>query len=96
MAKTTTGGYPKRMPDGRLAITDWAGKVLGYGSAKCTKVGPHERGAWISNERCSYRFEIDGKMYHGRGRGDGISVALRPMALTKRARPALRGTGKRR
>lgn len=90
MAKATIGGYPK-MIGGRLAITDWHGKVLGYGSQKCKRVAPHERGAWLSSQRCSYRFEIDGRHYHGRGRGDGIAVALRPMKPATRARQPLRG-----
>jgi len=83
MAKATLGGYPKHI-DGRLAITDWNGKVLGYGRVVSrSKVAPHAPGGWISSERVSYQFEIDGKKYHGRGRGDGIAVALRPMAAKR-------------
>jgi len=88
-------GYPKHV-GGRLALTDWHGKVIGHGSAKCKKLRPNERGAWISNERCSYRFEVDGKMYHGRGRGDGLAVTLRPMKPAKQARPPLRGAQRHR
>jgi hypothetical protein len=59
-------------------MTDWNGKVIGrIISKRCSRVRPGERGAWISNERCSYVVEIDGRRYVGRGRGDGISVNLR-------------------
>jgi hypothetical protein len=88
------GGYPKRMPDGRLALTDWNGRVLGYGTQKCTRVTPFERGAWISSERCSYRFQVDGKWFAGRGRGEGLSVSLR--AMKKAPSQPLRGAARRR
>jgi len=46
MAKATLGGYPKHI-DGRLAITDWNGKVLGYGRVVSrSKVAPHAPGGW--------------------------------------------------
>lgn len=69
------GGYPRGN-----AITDWEGKPIGkIVSKRCSRVRPHERGAWISSERCSYVVEIGGRRYAGRGRGDGISVSLRQM-----------------
>ena len=72
--KATTGGYPKGDK-----ILSWDGKtVIGTIVGKsCKRVKPHERGAWISNERCSYRVKIDGVLYVGRGRGEGIAVNLR-------------------
>lgn len=73
--KATTGGYPKG-----ASFTDWHGNTIGKIVRKtCRRVRPGERGAWISNERCSYVVEIDGKRFAGRGRGDGIAVNLRPM-----------------
>jgi hypothetical protein len=76
-------GYPKGDK-----ITDWEGKPIGTIVRKsCKRVRPHERGAWISNERCSYTVKIDGRHYVGRGRGDGISVSLRQ-------RKTLDGNGK--
>jgi hypothetical protein len=83
------------MPDGRLAITDWHGKVLGYGKGKCKKISPHERGAWISSERCSYHFEVGGRWYSGRGRGDGVAVTLRPMKTKPKRDYSFRGRGRR-
>jgi hypothetical protein len=66
-------GYPK----GDKILT-WDGKPLGTLVTKsCKQVSPYERGAWISNLRCSYTFKIDGRTYVGRGRGDGIVVSLR-------------------
>ncbi len=43
----------------------------------CSRVRPGERGAWISNERCSYTVKIGGRTYHGRGRGEGMAINLR-------------------
>jgi hypothetical protein len=61
-------------------MTDWHGNVIGRIISKsCKRVRPHERGAWISGERCSYVVEIDGRRYTGRGRGEGVSVSLRQM-----------------
>jgi hypothetical protein len=69
-------GYPKAGKimswDGKEAV----GKIV---SAKCKKVRPHERGSWISGERCSYVVDVNGRRYAGRGRGDGIHVNLRQM-----------------
>ena len=73
------GGYPKTI-NGRVALTDGHGNVLGYGRVVSrSKIRPGARGSWISNERVSYRFEIDGKWYHGRGYGEGMALSLRPM-----------------
>lgn len=68
-------GYPKGDE-----IQDFNGKKIGkIVRRSCKKVRPHERGAWISNERCSYVVEVNGRRYAGRGRGDGIHVNLRQM-----------------
>jgi hypothetical protein len=70
-----TGGYPKGSE-----FQDWHGEKIGRVVRKsCTRVKPHERGAWISSERCSYVVDIDGRLYTGRGRGDGMAVNLRQM-----------------
>jgi len=70
-----TAGYPKGDK-----ITDWKGKPIGTIVRKsCKRVRPTERGAWISNERCSYVVKIDDRLYTGRGRGEGIVVNLRQM-----------------
>lgn len=78
-----TGGYAK----GNTVI-DFNGKVIGrIVSKKCSRVRPNERGAWISNERCSYVVEINGRRYVGRGRGEGMAVNLRQSkALNGRSR----------
>lgn len=70
-----TGGYPKGSE-----FQDWNGNKIGtIVDKRCTRVKPHERGSWISNERCSYVVKIGGSYYAGRGRGDGIAVNLRQM-----------------
>jgi hypothetical protein len=70
-----TGGYPKGN-----TMTDWEGKPIGKILRKtCKRVRPGERGAWISDERCSYVVEIGGRKYAGRGRGEGMAVSLRQM-----------------
>lgn len=74
------GGYPKKMPDGRLALTDGHGNVLGYGKVVGTsKIRPGAPGHWISSERVSYNFTVAGRHYHGRGFGEGMALTLRPM-----------------
>jgi len=83
------GGYPKRMPDGRLALTAGDGKILGYGrKAKCTKIRPGAPGAWISNERCSYNFKLSDKYGSGwyacRGYGEGVAASCRRMKRPRR------------
>lgn len=71
--KHAISGYPKGDE-----LQSWDGKPIGKIVRKsCRKVRPHERGAWISGERCSYVVEINGRRYAGRGRGDGIHVNLR-------------------
>jgi hypothetical protein len=73
------GGYPKHI-DGRLVLTDFNGKVLGHGRiVNKSKIRPGAPGHWLSSERVSYQFVVDGKRYHGRGYGDQMSVTLRPM-----------------
>ena len=85
---TSTAGYPKTMPDGRLALIGYRNNkefVVGYGrKINCTRVRPGERGAWISNERCSYQFRIHGQLYACRGRGDGIAASCRIMKTAGR------------
>ena len=72
------GGYPKKMPDGRLALTDGHGKVVGYGHlVNCTKI---KYGApWIASERCRYRFKVGDRWYSGRGYGEGMAFFGRLM-----------------
>lgn len=72
------GGYPK---DNGRVLADGHGNALSTSGHKvgCTKVKPFERGAWISSERCSYRFKVDGRWYACRGRGDGIAASCRVM-----------------
>lgn len=76
---THVAGYPKRTPNG-LALTDFKGKVLGYGHVvNCTKIRPGAPGGWISSERCSYRFKVGSKWYAGRGYGEGMAFTGRVM-----------------
>lgn len=73
-------GYPKRQPDGRMALTDGAGNVIGYGHiVNCTRIEPGKRGDWISNQRCSYRFKVGDAWYAGRGYGEGMSLSAKRM-----------------
>lgn len=73
-------------------MTDWNGKTIGkIVSKSCKRVRPGERGAWISNERCSYVVEIDGRRYVGRGRGDGMAVNLRQTKGLSGRKGLLRG-----
>lgn len=68
-------GYPAE--NGRV-LKDWNGKVIGHGHiVSCSKVRPGMPGAWISSERCSYHFKVDGVWYAMRGRGDGIAAGGR-------------------
>lgn len=79
MATQRVSGYPKKTSKG-LALTDWNGKVIGYGHLlRCTRIRPGAPGAWISNERCSYRFKVGGKWYSGRGYGEGMAFTGRAM-----------------
>ena len=71
------GGYPK--DNGRI-LTDGSGKKIGEGHVvSCTRIRPGQPGSWISNERCSYRFKVNGKWYAGRGYGDGMAFTGREM-----------------
>lgn len=73
------GGYAKHTSHTRAELTDGKGKVIGRGEiVSCTRIRPGERGSWISNERCSYRFKVGNRWYYGRGYGNGMSVSLRP------------------
>lgn len=79
-------GYPKKMPDGRLALTDWHSNVLGYGRViNSSPIAPGRPGSWISSRRVSYQFNIDGRWYFGRGYGDGIAVNLREFRGPRRS-----------
>lgn len=81
-------GYPKTVSGHQVVLTDFNGKEIAKGRVlRCTRVRGHERGGWISNERCSYQFVKDGVYYAGRGRGDGISVNARRMKTKPRWRP---------
>jgi hypothetical protein len=80
-------GYAKHTGSSSATITDWHGKKIGEGRiVNCTRVKPNSRGHWISSEKCSYRFEVDGRWYSGRGYGDGMRVSLRPMKSAPRRR----------
>lgn len=87
MAASRIYGYPKQTAKG-LALTGFKGDVIGYGhKVNCVRVRPGTRGAWISNERCSYRFKVGGQWYACRGTGEGMSASCRAMkpASVKRA-----------
>ncbi len=71
-------GYPLVI-NGRLALTDFNGKVLGYGRIiNEHHIKPGARGSLISSKRVSYNYTVDGKRYYGRGYGTGIHLNLRP------------------
>lgn len=79
------GGYPKHVSSTRAILTDWHGKKIADGKiVSCTRLRPGQRGSQWSNQRCSYRFEIDGRWYHGRGYGEGMSLNLTPMKRVPR------------
>lgn len=91
MATSKVYGYPQN--DGR-ELADFQGKVIGRGHVlNKTRIRPGARGAWISSERVSYRFKIDGKWYGCRGMGDGISASCR---VLKRQPAGLGGARRRR
>lgn len=78
-------GYPKN--NGTL-LTDWHGKVIGKGrKVRCTRVLPRQPGGYLSSERCSYQFKIQGLWYACRGMGDGMSASCRVMKTLPRDRP---------
>lgn len=84
-----TGGYPKNLGNGRWALMGYKKgnkpKLIGLGMLLgCSKVRPGQRGAWISNERCSYHFKIRGKWFSCRGRGEGMAASCRRMATKPR------------
>ena len=96
MASLHIFGYPT---DNGRVLKDGSGNVVARGGInKCRKVRPHERGAWISNEVCSYYFKADGRWYSCRGRGDGVSASCRLMKKDppERRRPSLSGAKRRR
>jgi hypothetical protein len=84
------GGYPKHLPDGRFAkLTDGQGNVIGHGQkVGCTKIRPGARGAWISNERCTYNFKISGRWYACRGLGENMAASCRLMKKAPKGWPA--------
>lgn len=77
MSAQKISGYPN---DNGRKLTDFGGRVIGTGQViNSTRVKPGARGAWISNERVSYHFNVDGRWYSCRGRGDGIVASCRAM-----------------
>jgi len=80
-------GYVKRMVGG--AITAGSGYALVSSSGEpisqvghrvsCVRIPPGRSGSWISGEKCSYRFKIDGEWYAGLGYGEGMSIGVRKM-----------------
>lgn len=79
------GYVGKRGPNGRVQLTDGQGKIIGRGHVvNCRRIRPGEPGSWISSEKCSYRFQINGNWYHGRGYGEGMSISLRRMKRAPR------------
>jgi hypothetical protein len=87
-AGVRTGGYPKRLSDGRWGLMGYKKgrpRLLGIGrKVSCTRIRPGQPGSWISNERCSYQFNIRGRWYSCRGYGEGMATTCR---LTKRRPP---------
>ena len=76
------GGYPK--DNGRI-LADGHGRTLGTGrKIGCSRIRPGAPGSWISNERCSYQFVVNGTPYSCRGYGDGVAVSCRRMKKTPR------------
>lgn len=64
------GGYPAK---NGTVLQDGHGKQVGAGHVvSCKKIKPGAPGAWMSNERCSYRFKVDGVWWSVRGYGDGL------------------------
>jgi len=99
MAEVRIGGYPKRDPSvpggasGAWTLTDWRGNVIGRGSlVNCSRIQPGARGSWISNERCSYRFKVNGQWYACRGYGEGMAASCRVMKPASVRRARLAGT----
>lgn len=85
------GGYPK--DNGRI-LADGHGNTIGTGrKLGCTRIKPGAPGSWISNERCSYQFKVNGAAYSCRGYGDGMSTSCRRMKTIPRG---LAGARKRR
>jgi hypothetical protein len=83
-----TGGYPKQLPNGRWGLMGYKKgkpKLLGVGrKLSCTRIRPGAPGSWISNERCSYQFNIRGRWYSCRGMGEGMAASCRRMAKAPR------------
>jgi hypothetical protein len=76
------GGYPA---DGGRRLADGHGNTIGTGrKLGCTRIKPGAPGSWISNERCSYQFKVNGAAYSCRGYGDGMSASCRRMKTIPR------------
>ncbi len=82
------GGYPRTQSDGRIALIGYRDNkefVQGYGrKIGCTKIRPGMPGSWISSERCSYHFKVDGAAYSCRGYGDEVAASCRRMKTAPR------------
>lgn len=78
-AGVRTGGYPKKLPDGRWELTDWHGKRIGVGFGTCTRIRPGAPGSWFSSERCTYHFKIGDSFYSCRGYGQIMHASCRRM-----------------
>ena len=71
------GGYPK---DGGRILADGHGNTIGRGFVvNRSRIRPNTPGSWISNERVSYNFKVDGAWYACRGYGDGMAASCREM-----------------
>lgn len=81
--KNTVSGYIKeRGPAGfsardgvRVDLTDWHGKKIGEGIRRSCWKTPR---SFVSSTMCQYDVQIDGKLYTGRGAGDGMIWNGRP------------------
>lgn len=73
-------GYPKKTAAG-LALQTGTGRTISAHGHVVSRspIRPGQRGDWISNERVSYRFEVGGAWYAGRGYGEGMSLCVRRM-----------------
>jgi len=73
-----------------------SGQIFGRGrKIGCTKIRPGAPGSWISNERCSYHFRVEGKPYSCRGYGDELAATCREMKKAPKGLAGARRRGRR-